>query len=78
MACPIENRAPSMLIQRKIQNNDVRGGASLGLAHVPPREHSNRKRTSYLFHMVAELAIELVRICVTRASQLFYTLAWLC
>eukprot|EP00971_Amphidinium_carterae_P003967 78920-Amphidinium_carterae.1 len=57
-----------VLRNRKIQENDVvNSGASLVLAHVPPREHSNRKRTSYLFHMVAELAIELARICVTRA-----------
>eukprot|EP00971_Amphidinium_carterae_P151595 3005210-Amphidinium_carterae.1 len=43
------------------------------------RHHTERKRTSFmLFDMVAELAIELARVCVTRASQLFYDIAWLC
>eukprot|EP00971_Amphidinium_carterae_P184571 3664445-Amphidinium_carterae.1 len=65
MACPIENRTACILTNRKIQKNDVQEDASLGLAHVPPREHST-ERTSY-FDMVAELAIELARICVTRA-----------
>eukprot|EP00971_Amphidinium_carterae_P005795 114654-Amphidinium_carterae.1 len=41
----------------------------LRLAHTPLRERSN---TVY-FDMVAELAIELARIFVTHASQLFTT-----
>eukprot|EP00971_Amphidinium_carterae_P309814 6156735-Amphidinium_carterae.1 len=53
----------------------------LRLAHMPLREHSN---TEY-FDMVAELAIELARILVTHASQLFTTIVlllhraiWIC
>eukprot|EP00971_Amphidinium_carterae_P317808 6317874-Amphidinium_carterae.1 len=65
MACPIQNKAACMLTNRKIQNNDAQQGAPLGLAHVPPREHSTERTSS--FDMVAELAIELARICVTRA-----------
>eukprot|EP00971_Amphidinium_carterae_P349960 6491314-Amphidinium_carterae.4 len=66
MACPIENRAACMFTQRKIQNDDVtQEGASLGLAHVPPREHRT-ERTSY-FDMVE------VRACDRACENMCYT-----
>eukprot|EP00971_Amphidinium_carterae_P258925 5138826-Amphidinium_carterae.1 len=43
---------------------------------MPPRGHDTDRRNIYLFDMVAELAIELARRCVTRASQLFTTIVW--
>eukprot|EP00971_Amphidinium_carterae_P312211 6205722-Amphidinium_carterae.1 len=62
MACPIENRAACIRTNRKIQKNTMNEEAPLGLAHVPPRGHYKTERTWY-FDMVAELAIELARIC---------------
>eukprot|EP00971_Amphidinium_carterae_P142204 2816889-Amphidinium_carterae.1 len=71
-----------MLVNRKIQNSEKHEDDNtcvlepLGLAHMPPRGHDTESRTVYLFDMVAELAIELARRCVTRASQLFTTIIW--
>eukprot|EP00971_Amphidinium_carterae_P334224 6469379-Amphidinium_carterae.1 len=61
--------AVPMLTQRKIQNEDVmeERDAPLGWAYVSPRGRHKNERTSFIFDMVAELAIELASICVTRA-----------
>eukprot|EP00971_Amphidinium_carterae_P169559 3359209-Amphidinium_carterae.1 len=67
---------------RKIQNSERHDAddscvltGPLGSWHTcRPRGRNVSTRTMQLFDMVAELA----RICVTRASQLFYTIAWLC
>eukprot|EP00971_Amphidinium_carterae_P151435 3002487-Amphidinium_carterae.1 len=72
-----------MLVNRKIQNRRYEDDETcvlepLGLAHTPPRGRYVSTRTMQLFDMVAELAIELARKCVTRASQLFTTIAWIC
>eukprot|EP00971_Amphidinium_carterae_P125281 2482328-Amphidinium_carterae.1 len=74
---------------RKIQESSS-CAEPLGLAHTPPRgryKKKNNKKKNVLFDMVAELAIAerviglaivLTRIVVTRASQPFTTIAWIC